>query len=115
MKKINQVEAEVEEKLKTEMRAGEVIRFEPFEYPTDNFMAQLTCGVFENIRMLAGFKKTYGIEKPSWSKKRLNEYIEFAEGDSYWWDCLAEFCPSLDRKKVAREIIKTAKATIAKL
>jgi hypothetical protein len=85
-----------------------------WEYPTDRFMKELTCSVFNNLVMEAGLINRSIPARAE--RKRLSEIKSFAEKNSdYWWSCLKEFCPTIDRKKIKRKIIDTVNKTLEKL
>jgi len=87
--------------------------FNAWEYPTDRFMRELTCGIFQNLILEAGLKRLWSESQKVYEKKLL-EIIDFAtEEKDYWWKCLENFCPTIDRKKIKRDIIKRAKESLA--
>lgn len=89
--------------------------FNAWEYPTDRFMKELTCGIFQNMTFEAGLKRL-GNESQKVYEKKLNEIIEFANNENdYWWKCLENFCSTIDRKKIKRNIINKAKESLAKI
>ncbi len=88
--------------------------YDPFGYPTDAFMAQLTCGIFENATKEVGLLTKW--EGKEVEKKRIKEIIAWAKNKKdYWHLCLESFCPTLDRDKICDNIINIGKETLIKL
>lgn len=109
---------EVEEKIKTEYRAGkikEIKKFDPFVYPTDRFMKELTCAVFDNLYMEAGLESKAKCHR-EYRIEQLYEIMNFcATQNDFWWRCLQEFAPTIDRIKLRKKIKAKAEETIDKI
>jgi hypothetical protein len=109
---MNKIKQEVGNKILTEMRKGEG---NPYEYASDTFMKELTLGIFENLYEEAGLEKKGKCER-SFRIEQLYEIINFCNShNDYWWRCLQEFAPTIDRRKLKNKIIKKAEETIIKI
>lgn len=92
-----------------------------YTYPTDFFMAQLTCEIFENVTHEAGTLEWFGRHSPytptgrKYNITRLKEIRDFAKKNDYWWLCLEVFCPTIDRKKIRQNLKKVVEKNLLKL
>lgn len=85
-----------------------------WKYPTDRFMKELTLEIFANLYQDAGLE-TKKLKTGKFRVKQLYEIIEFVNQDNYWWRCLKEFAPTIDRKKLAKKIKERAEETIKRI
>jgi hypothetical protein len=75
-------------------------------------MKELTCAVFDNLAMEAGLESKGKCER-HFRTEQLYEIINFCDShNDYWWRCMQEFCPTIDREKLRKKIIAKAEKTI---
>lgn len=81
---------------------------------SNNSLRQLTCAIFQQAYVDA---KTINQKNTKENEtKRLQGILNFAnDKKNYWWQCLEEFCLSVDQEKLREEIIKKTQETLSKL